>query len=51
MAQGIRYTLIADIPVAQVHIAKKVLAFQRQLLLQNISFLSFITKLTSAIVK
>lgn len=51
MAQGMGHALIADILVAQVNISNKVPAFWRQLLLQNISFMSLITKLASATVK
>ncbi len=51
MAQGMGHTSIADVLVAQVNISNKVPAFRRQLLLQNTSFMSLITKLISATVK
>ncbi len=51
MTQDIRLALITDVLVAQVNISNKILAFQCQFLLQNTSFISFVTKLTSAMVK
>ncbi len=42
---------IAEVLVAQVNISNEVPAFRRQLLLQNTSFISLVTKLASATVK
>ena len=51
MAQGMGYASIADVLVAQVNISKKVPTFWHQLLLENRSFISHVTKLASATVK
>ena len=45
------YASIADVLVAQVNISNKVPAFWRQLLLQNTSFISLVTKLALATIK
>ncbi len=45
------HALIADVLVAQVNISNKVPAFWHQLLLQNTSFMSLVTKLASVTVK
>lgn len=45
------HALIADILIALVNILNKVPVFWHQLLLQNISFMSLVTKLTWAILK
>ncbi len=42
---------IVDVLVAQVNISNKVPAFWHQLLLQNTSFMSLVTKLASAMIK
>ncbi len=51
MAKGKGHALIADVLVVQVNISNELPTFQRQLLLQNTSFISLISKLTSAMVK
>ncbi len=51
MLQGMGHASIADVLVAQVNISNEVLAFWSQLLLQNTSFMSLVTKLASATVK
>lgn len=46
-----RYALIADVLATSVNISNKVLAFKYPFLIQNIFFMSFVTKLALAIVK
>ena len=45
------YASIVDVLVAQVNISNQVPAFWRQLFLQNISFMSLVTKLALAMIK
>ena len=49
--QNMGYASIADVLVAQVNISNQVPTFWRQLLLQNTSFMSLVTKLALAMVK
>ncbi len=51
MVQDMEHASIVDVLIAQVNISNEVPAFRCQLLLQNTSFMSLVTKLISAIIK